>query len=356
MVIHRGTQPPKELMMEELSENIAPYPPSWMNRFTYWVKRLPIPAWLFYTILLIVWELIVFLLAWVGGDLQWGELDFTTFFYSFWGVAILAFHHYLESEIRDALHDSKSLLKVSSGVFSKLEYEFTIMPARPFLVWSMIGLGVGVFLGAYEAGITRLSFPILFQIFNYGLQTNFFLGLSYRLLRLLIMINKLYSSSITINLFDLAPVYVLSALCAKVGLFLLALLYSSLALEPESIADPVYLGGFALFSILPLAAFILPLRGINRRLVNEKRHLISDVSRRLEFILSQIKHAVESDDLKRVGDLETALRAVEREKDLVDKIPTWPWRPATLRVFLSAVFLPIFLWLIQQILDRVLDF
>lgn len=34
-------------MMEETAVKNATYPPSWMNRFTSWVKRLPIPAWLF---------------------------------------------------------------------------------------------------------------------------------------------------------------------------------------------------------------------------------------------------------------------------------------------------------------------
>jgi hypothetical protein len=342
-------------MMDAFSVKNATYPPSWVNRFTSWVKRLPIPAWLFYAILLIVWEMIAFLSAWSTGELQWGEVDSLTFFQNFWGVAILGFHHYLESEIRDALQGSKPLLNVPSGGFSKLEYEFTIMPARPFLAWSIIGLGIGVSFGVSEKGFTLLSLPILFQILNFGLQTSLVIGISYRLIRLVRMISKLYASSITINLFDLTPVYALSALSIKVGLFLLVWLYSDLALFPGYFADPLYLGGVALFIMLPLAAFFLPLRGINHRLVKEKRHLISDVSRRLGFVLDQMKHAFESGDLKNIGDLEIALRAVHREKNMVEMIPTWPWQPGTLRVFLTLVFLPIFLWFIQQILDRFLD-
>lgn len=345
-------------MMEEFPVKNATYPPSWMNRFTSWVKRLPIPVWLFYAIVLIVWELIAFLLAWAAGDLQWGELDFPTFFYNSHGVAMLFFHHYLEGEIRDALHDSKPLLNVSSGGFSKLEYEFAIMPARPFLVWSLIFLGVSIIGGVWMAGFPSLSLPVLLQRFITGVSGVLLFGFFYRLIRLLRMISKLYASPITINLFDLAPVYELSALGAKGGLLILIFLYSSLFVSPEPITDPQYspyLVGTALFSMLALAAFFLPLRGINRRLVKEKKQLMSDVSRRLDFVLDQVRHTVESGDLKNIGDWETALRAVERDKDLVDKIPTWPWRPATIRVFLSAVFLPIFLWLIQQVLDRFLD-
>jgi hypothetical protein len=346
-------------MMEEFSIKNATSPPSWMNRFTSWVNRLPLPAWLFYTILLIVWELISYLLAWEAGDLQWGEVDFLTFFYNSHGVAMLVFHHYLEGEIGDALHESKPLLNISSGDFLKLVYEFTIMPARLFLVLSTTGLGIGTFFIANELGFPRLSLPLLFQIAIAGIQVALLFGFAYRLLRLLSMISKLYASPITINLFDLAPVYELSALGAKAALFLLIWLYLSLAISPGALMDPLYstyLVGTVLFTMLALAAFFLSLRGINRRLVKEKRHLISDVSRRLESVLDQIKHTVESGDLRKIGDLETALRAVRSEKDLVDKIPTWPWRPATLRVFLSAVFLPIFLWLIQQVLDRFLDF
>ena len=346
-------------MREDSAVKNAPYPPSWLNNLTSWVKRLPIPVWFFYAILLIVWELIAFLLAWATGDLLWGEFDFPTFFYNSSGVAWLVFHYYLEGEIRDALHDSKPLLNVSSGGFSKLEYEFATLPARPFLVLSVISLGITAIFGVWITGFDRLSFLILLQISLNVIDSIFMFGFFYRLIRLLRMISKLYASPITINLFDLAPVYGLSALGAKGGLLILVFIYSNLFVSPEPITDPLYspyLVGTAIFSVLPLAAFFFPLRGINRRLVKEKRRLMSEVARRLEIVLDKMKHTIESGDLKNIGDLETALRAVRSEKDLVEKIPTWPWRPATLRVFLSSVFLPIFLWLIQQIFERFLDF
>jgi hypothetical protein len=345
--------------MEESSIKNAPYPPSLMNRFTSWVKRQPIPSWLFYVVLLIVWELIAFLLAWAAGDLQWGAVDFQIFFNNFWGVGMLVFHHYIESEISAALRDSKPLLNISSGGFSELEYEFTIMPARQFLALSIIFLATGAFFGVSQAGFAHLSPPFLLQTLLYGLQGVVVLGFFYRLIRLIGMITNLYASPVTINLFDLAPVYELSALGAKAGLLILIFLYLSLVANPGSLTDPQaspYRIGTALFTMVPLAAFFLPLRGINRRLVKEKRTLMSDVSHRLEFVLDQIRHTVESGDLESIGDLETALKAMERDKDLVEKISTWPWRPTTLRVLLSAVFLPMFLWAIQQFLNRFFDF
>jgi hypothetical protein len=43
-----------------------------------------------------------------------------------------------------------------------------------------------------------------------------------------------------------------------------------------------------------------------------------------------------------------------RERTLIMGVPTWLWNPRTLRGFASTLLLPIFLWLVTRILERIL--
>jgi hypothetical protein len=54
--------------------------------------------------------------------------------------------------------------------------------------------------------------------------------------------------------------------------------------------------------------------------------------------------------------LNKTLASLVVERELLAKIPTWPWQPGALTGFLTALLLPIILWLIQRILERMLTF
>ncbi len=45
-----------------------------------------------------------------------------------------------------------------------------------------------------------------------------------------------------------------------------------------------------------------------------------------------------------------SIAALWRERDIIAKLPTWPWSTGTLRGFVSALLLPITLFLIQRLL------
>jgi hypothetical protein len=342
--------------MKKVPKTIDPYPTSWINRFIGWVDDFPVPPWMLYSGLFLLHGLINHLVNWQEGFVQSGTLDISLFLIIVQPYGILVLHQYLESASRVALRDTRPILGVTDDEFHKLEYEFRFIPARPFTAWSVVGLVVGVyfFFDQEPSGIGLF----------YGIVTLFFInvfngmlafGFVYRTFRILRMINSLFASAPNVGLFMLFSVYALSTLSAKIGVSALLLLYISNFATGGEVPD-LALGLIIIGSSVPLAAFFLPLININQRLVDEKRRLLFDVSQRLEFVLGQIKRSVESGDLKKTGDLEPALRTLRSENELIENIPTWPWEPATLRVVLSAVFVPILLWLIQQILDRFLDF
>lgn len=58
--------------------------------------------------------------------------------------------------------------------------------------------------------------------------------------------------------------------------------------------------------------------------------------------------------LKKVGSIQKTLAALKAEHDVIEKISTWPWKIETLRSFVSAMALPIILYLISRFLERLL--
>src|SRR3972149_8919011 len=62
----RATRPPRSEARPPAF--VPPYPPSWVDRFTDGVERLPIPWWSFYVIVALVLEAIQGTILWRGGS------------------------------------------------------------------------------------------------------------------------------------------------------------------------------------------------------------------------------------------------------------------------------------------------
>ncbi len=106
--------------------------------------------------------------------------------------------------------------------------------------------------------------------------------------------------------------------------------------------------------VLTLAAFVLPLWIAHQRLVGEKQRLLAEVNQRVEALLSQLHQFLDENKLSDVGQLNEAVSGLIVEREVLNKIPTWPWRAGTLSGFLTATLLPIVLFLIQVVLGRIL--
>ena len=96
-----------------------------------------------------------------------------------------------------------------------------------------------------------------------------------------------------------------------------------------------------------VAAFLLPLLGMHRRLAGEKARLQGEVNQEMETVYRELQKQVRSKAYAHVDELDKALSGVLRMREVVAKLSTWPWQPETLRGLLAAVGLPIVIWLIQ---------
>ena len=60
---------------------VPPYPPSWVDRFTDWVDRLPIPWWSFYLIVGLLLEVLQVTILWRDGIFAMHGVQFFQFFF-----------------------------------------------------------------------------------------------------------------------------------------------------------------------------------------------------------------------------------------------------------------------------------
>jgi hypothetical protein len=90
-------------------------------------------------------------------------------------------------------------------------------------------------------------------------------------------------------------------------------------------------------------------------LVREKSRLQAENDQRLELMTGELHRLVDDGDLERISKLNTAISGLVTEREVIRKTPTWPWSPGAFGVLTSAVLLPIVVWLLQQLLERVLS-
>jgi hypothetical protein len=352
-----GVQPEIDVQQVERAE--LPYKSSWIDRLTAWIAALPGPSWVVYLFLFLFLGLISHLEIWLPGEQPWFTFDINFFLYQLWTVEILLFYEFLARDAKNALARFRPLLGTSDDEYNTLEYGFTTLPARQVIYISLIGIPLGLlFLFTIEGEASALfQYPVLMIIgvVNFSFQQALALIFVYRMIRQLRMVSHLYGSVPRIDLYNLEPVYALSSHTAKTGLIFLLIMYSNILLIPGTLQLSAIFITAIILTVIASTAFLLPLRGINRRLVDEKKTMLLGIQQRIKMGFAKVDQCFDEDTLGEIGELKTAISALEGQKAYVEKIPTWPWQPATLRGFLSAVLLPIGIWGIQQVLDRLLN-
>jgi hypothetical protein len=165
-------------------------------------------------------------------------------------------------------------------------------------------------------------------------------------------VNRIVSTVKQFDLFLLEPVYAFSALTSRTGVSWVVLISLTL------LTAPIQAAPFPTFALLvaqlalAVAAFVLPLRKVNGCLVAEKRRLLADLDQRVKGALSSLHRSIDADSLAEVAQLHSAMVALTAERDILTRIPTWPWRAGMLTGFVSIIVLPIMLFILQLVLAR----
>lgn len=349
-----------------MTTRVAPteYRRSWVDALIANVRRLPGPSWLFYLIGTLLLVAVGTGLTWIDGSQPVGTFSFVRVFNDATVLYQLAVIHYLTTTARTALASFAPASGDLAPEYGRLEHEFTTMP-RP-LVWvgTVFGVLYGVLFLIVDPGGFGITDDSSVPSWVFGgvtavLSGILFVVLVFFVLRLMVLIVRVHARATNVSVFD-APAHGAFArltLRSSIGLGLPVYVFTSYQLVagnpdgaitiPEAITVIALVGG-------AIGVFFIPLSGIHRRLVRQKAALVAAIDTRFAATMDEVHASADTRSLAGIGDLNTLLEALGRERDVVRRLSTWPWEGETLRGLLSSIALPIALWLVTTLLGRLL--
>jgi hypothetical protein len=335
-----------------------------MDDFFDWVERLPIPYLLFYVLVYFAILTFMHILLWSDGTLPVGQWAAIIFVQYVWFIFIAAVWHFLRRSASSALDRFRPALgKLSDREFFQLKFRFTHLSARTG--WLLVAIALAVF--AILVGLAYVSFtdylgPLFFSPYTTFLTLGFGLlimpinlGSFYTLFRTISNINKIYSRVKRINLFNLTPLYALSSFTSRVGMIFIVLLLINLVTAPlygGAEASSIGLFYIVFNGVLSVLAFVLPLLGIHNRLVAAKDASVEANNNLIESGFSRMQSLVKLGKHAEVAKLRSSNAALLDYRTELNKISTWPWDTSTLRTFITALAVPMIVWVVQQTLLR----
>lgn len=334
-----------------------PYAPSWFDWILDWMVARPGPTLLAYAafgLVALAWTTSV---GWLGGVIPIGTIDPTQTSYAFFLVAPFALVHVLDGAASRALRGFVPALDASPAELERHDYELTTIPPRPAV--ALLAAGAGMDLLSWVADPVGSGVEgwapagLVLRAAGEYLLTGAWLVVIYHVIRQLRLVARLHGRAVHIDLFRPGPVHAFSQLTVRTGISLVVVAaFVVLTTPPELLLTPVTVVFEVVIVMTGAAAFVLPLRGMQRQLAAQKDRLLDGVNGRLEKTMSRLHAAVDADDLAPADGLQKTLTALVQEREIVGRLRTWPWDPGTLRAFASAILLPIGLWFATRLLER----
>ena len=331
------------------------YRPAGFTRLLARIDGLPLRGlWVYpgLAVLLVAWGHAV---LWLSGRVPVGSFDITIIegaFYGPYGLATVSVVNHVALRSLDAFWPATGWPDSERPVWA---YRFVTIPRGLDLVALTIGivLGIGAFLSAppdfLGAADTRGYLAAAFlpsMIFGYSM----FPLIVLHTVRQLRLVTRIHREATAIDPFDREPVYAFSRLTVVTGLAYVVIGYYGLAVNGAFQAGNVLsiltlAGSFA----IGMVTIVVPLWGIHDRLVLEKSVLLRGVEERLGRLGDEMYRRVDAgqfDQTKAVGD---SIAGVSTLRDRIARLPTWPWPPNVLRGFITALLLPVIVYIVSRL-------
>jgi len=333
-----------------------PYKPNFVHSLFEWLDRLPLPAWVSVLLLFPVVGLVQHLVAYGRGFLTPGEFNFDLGTAGYWLVGSPLLFIWAMKGSRQAWEDIKPLVNPDQQEkFDQMYYAFYTVPkwqgTAVFLIFGLAGLGNGLADMAVAPAVDYAFAELRISIWAIGAA---FSGLIvYQLFRQLKIVRNLYSRVIRVDIFNPQPLYGFPKYTAIFGVAIFFYAYlAPLILDPTAFASGLSYALTAMFGPFILLMFYLPLAGMHNRLLNEKETLRAEVGNRIRMILRDIHQAAFNEkDFANTNAMIAVHTVLLKEKDTIESLSTWPWRPGTLNGLLSAILLPVILSILRDVLS-----
>lgn len=331
---------------------IPAYRPRWLSAFYELIDRLPVPGWLLVAVISIAIGLVMHLAAWNSGALAPGAWNSYLAMQGFFITVIPSVWRLLDRYSQRAVHEYCLATGRSASQERSMLIEFLSLPAVGGTLVFVLGFASGIYEALYDSSLPEIGrrvLPLISQI-SWPISNAF---LAIMLLRAILQIGRInqYFNQLKLNVFNPSPVYVFSRyganfagtiLLAGHGLVLLAL--------PEYYfsANGVFFLG--MLSLVGLVLFFAPLTSINGRMRREKDRLLSQLGEDQMKINQRLHAAMGKQSLAGVNELRTAAATLKEQREVLAKLPTWPWQSDALRNLLTPMLIPVLVFLAQRLL------
>lgn len=338
---------------------------SWLEWLVDAIDRVPGPRWAAYGGALIVWIALVGIAGYVDAVrlFPWVSPGMVTS--GLLGLGLLWALQSLSGLALRTLEALEPILTIGPEERARLASDLTRTPP----IWALVALLLGAFGGLDSLATTPESWGVpasgaplstalgaVLAVAN----TSMLMVFVARLLHQTLVIDGIHRRAVRIDLFRLEPLYGFAAFIARAAIALIVITIGGLSLVAFVVAeiftlvtsDLILFGSMLVVSVV---AFVIPVRGLHQRISDEKDRRLGEVHATFAAVLSEMERRVAAGDLEGAGRLNDAISAANAAVGVVARAPTWPWRPETLSAFVSAVLLPVGLWVVITILGRALE-
>lgn len=331
--------------MQKSSTFSEPYTPSKLHAFHHWIDTLPGPYWLFAVAFVLFTGILNHIVAWNEDVLALGEINwdfaFTGFHFAYFLFAI----DFLFRVAKNSLLEFRPILNVNNDEFSQILFEFTHLPARITLIYFGVGGILGVAIGIYLLPIApelNYAFPEM-EIFLYFLTIGIIFIAIYMVIRTLRLVSRLFERVEKVDIFDQHSIYAMSRYSAWIIIIYSIPVYLARVLVPgfTAVTNYFFVWSMIVMYMIMFTIFWLPLRGINRKLILEKRRLLTEVNSRIKTTFDLIHSRVDNQEFENMFDLKETLESLKAEKEIIESLHTTPWRTGTITALTTAVLLPL---------------
>jgi hypothetical protein len=333
------------------------YSPSWFDRFSAWLEGLPGPYPLYYIGLGIGILLILYGSSGFEGNDSGPITNPMRAYIAIIIPYIFGLAHVLDHTAGNAVEKLKQSLRRDGLSPELLKYQITTLPARPALLASL-------------AMVFVIHIPMLFSMDYIGIEPDlgdasqrsfFIVGVifwwafgfgAYHTVHQLCVVNRIYTENVDVNLYRSGSLYALSTVTAITSIGILVSISMAIAVVPTIVVQPIGIVVIGIAISLAGITFAWPLWGVHRIMTEEKERMEIECSKRYESLLNDWHSKVDNRELDGSRNLHSAIQSLIVEKDEIHKIPTWPWTPGIFRGWMASLFLPLAVWMLQWLIER----
>ena len=332
--------------------------PGAVSRVLAWVDRLPGHGWWVFPALVVLLFAWAHAVVWATGRVPFGAIDPVIAVGIVYGPFLLAI-----------LAAANAVSKRSLAAFwpatgwpeaDRADWEAACADTPGPWGWVALLIGVPVALGSFLSapatwlgeGNDRL---ILFVAYLPGLLLGYCMAPAafIHTVRQLRLVARIHREANSIDPFDPGPLYAFSRLTVLTGLGYVLIGYYTLTVNGIFAAGNLVTIAAMVFSVVVgIGTFVVPLWGIHDRLVDEKALLLRGVEGRVQRVATEMYRRIDAGEFDGTKVVSDALAGVNALRDRIQHLPTWPWPPQLLRGFVSALVLPLVIFVLTRLVSN----